>query len=147
MAVVGLEPRAPVMPLKLCILTHETYILWVRIHHFKGITGARGSIPTTAIGLLLSETLFEIFSSLMCLLKAASCINIPKYYLTQNFIHFPPPTEDYLVTNTSFSCPNNDFKCATNYQTPCISFLPDIRHFSLVSGKYKTKFECFITAN
>ena len=55
----------------------------------------------------------------MCLLKAASCINIPKYYLTQNFIHFPPPTEDYLITNTSFSCPNNDFKCATNYQTPC----------------------------
>ena len=55
----------------------------------------------------------------MCLLKAASCINIPKYYLTQNCIHFPPPTEDYLITNISFSCPNNDFKCATNDQTPC----------------------------
>ena len=55
----------------------------------------------------------------MCLFKAASCINIPNYYLTQNFIHFPPPTEDYLITNTSFSCPNNDSKCDTNYQTPC----------------------------
>ena len=55
----------------------------------------------------------------MCLLKAASCINIPKYYLTQKFIHFPPPTEDYVITNTSFSCPNNDFKSDTNYQTPC----------------------------
>ena len=102
-----------------CVLTHKIYILWLRVHYFKGITGAPGSIPTAAIGLLLSETLFEIFSSLMCLLKAASCINIPKYYLTQNFIHFPPPTEDYLITNTSFSCPNNDFKCATNDQTPC----------------------------
>ena len=61
----------------------------------------------------------------MCLLKAASCINIPKYYLTQNFIHFTPPTEDYLVTNTSFSCPNNDFKCATNYQTPCTIKIKD----------------------
>ena len=78
MAVVGLEPRAPVMPLKLCILTHETYILWVRIHHFKGITGARGSSLTAAIGLLLSQTLFKISSSLMCLLEAASCVNIPK---------------------------------------------------------------------
>ena len=81
-----------------CVLTHKIYILWLRVHYFKGITGAPGSIPTAAIGLLLSETLFEIFSSLMCLLKAASCINIPKYYLTQNFIHFPPPTEDCLIT-------------------------------------------------
>ena len=37
--------------------------------------------------------------------KTASCINIPKYYLTQKCIHFPPPTEDYVITNTSFSCP------------------------------------------
>ena len=43
------------------LLSPEIYILWVRAHHFKGITGAQGSSPTTAMSLLLSKALLKIY--------------------------------------------------------------------------------------